>query len=215
MADMSDLVAKFTVDRLCIGLWLGVKLLVKHAEEHLTQVHQARVQVLRGQHFLQELLGKWFGFILVVARDSFQNRFIPAPVLEHLRGTFDEVAFHCSTMETRVLDLGTYTMHHVTKLMEECDHFIVTQQRGTILGRFAKVAHHGCDGTLAGSIRELTAGLQREGCGVTVLALTREQIQVEVTQELFVVLLLAGHVVHGVHLHVGMPHVRLLDTFVA
>jgi hypothetical protein len=74
-------------------------------------------------------------------------------------------------------------MHDVTELMEERADFLEAEQRWVALGRLIEVRHH-CGDRLLPVWLEGRPLQDREASSVAELAVTREQVEVELAEEL-------------------------------
>ena len=92
----------------------------------------------------------------------------PTPVLQHLRGRFDKVAYDVCAMEAGEFGPADEIVNPVSELVEESDDFIVLQQaRLAGCGR-GEVANKGCSRVAARTIFFEKARLKVEICGVLV-----------------------------------------------
>lgn len=119
---------------------------IKQAELQLTQNKQRRLVVLRRQHFIQQLFRQRFaGFI--VTRDKRQRLRLPAPVFHKLTRQFDRIPRHTAdTGNTSGFDAGQHMVQAVTELVEEGDHFVVSEQRRFTIYRAVEVTSQIRDG---------------------------------------------------------------------
>jgi len=60
---------------------------------------------------------------VAISGESIEHLFVPNPVLEHLRRSFDKVAWHVRAGETSVLRAGGYFVETMTELVKQ--HFNV------------------------------------------------------------------------------------------
>ncbi|EFA81322.1 hypothetical protein PPL_05302 [Heterostelium album PN500] len=131
-------------------------------------------------------LGRQFlGGVGVVTGKTVEDRRVPAPLLKELRWTLDEITLYTGSREQWVFDGGRHVVHDMAKLVEECDDFVVSQERRCALGGLGKVSDECGDGQLALTATDVTL-LEWPHGKVTVLALTWMQVKEEVTDDLIV-----------------------------
>ncbi|RML45987.1 hypothetical protein APX70_08567 [Pseudomonas syringae pv. maculicola] len=107
----------------------GVQFKVEQRELQLTHHHQTGLEVLGGEHFLQQVLRQWLaGFVMT--GDQRQTFRLPAPVFHELARQLDRIPCHAiDTGNTRMLDAGQQVVQAVTEFVEQGGDFIVGQQR--------------------------------------------------------------------------------------
>ena len=131
---------------------------VEDTEVKLAEVEQGIVDVFRANQILNEVVRDVFGRlgfavcllfpagevvgrdVRVVLAEGFQLRRSPAPVLEHLAGRFDEVAYGAGAVEARVDCPGDKIVDTVAKFVEEGYDFVVLEQTGFLFARLGEVA---------------------------------------------------------------------------
>ena len=138
----------------------------------------------------------------VVRAQGFELGRGPAPVLEHLRGGFDEVADDVCAVEAGVVRFGDEVVDAVAEFVEEGGDLFVLEEAGLLGCRLGEVAYESCDGVVARAVCVDEAGLNVKVCRVAVFAFTGVEVQVEVADE-------AAALVFGVpdaeDLAVGVP----------
>ncbi len=95
---------------------------IERRERKLPPVKHARRRELRLVHSLDDFGRNLFRRIAVISRESIEHFFVPNPVLQHLRGRFDEIARHMSSSKTTVLGPCRDRMQRVSELVEERFH---------------------------------------------------------------------------------------------
>lgn len=85
----------------------------------------------------------------VVSTYMLQLRGYPAPVLEHLTGSFAEIIDRGGAMKVAIRCSGNEIVDAVTQLMEKLPHLVMSQETRLLSGRFCKIAHQRRGGIMA------------------------------------------------------------------
>ena len=180
---------------------------IKQAELQLTQNKQRRLVVLRRQHFIQQLFRQRFaGFI--VTRDKRQRLRLPAPVFHKLTRQFDRIPRHTAdTGNTSGFDAGQHMVQAVTELVEEGDHFVVSEQRRFTIYRAVEVTSQIRDRFLQRTISFTHLAYAVIHPRPAALVFTGIQIEVEATAQ-FVIF-----VIQFEETYIRMPDINIFTLF--
>src|SRR5438876_496077 len=85
--------------------------------------------------------------------DRVEYPFVPDPVLQHLRRRFNKVTGNMSPGKAAVLRTSDNRMESVTKLVKQCFHIGMRQQRWLVCGGGREIAEQGDSWPLVFSIR--------------------------------------------------------------
>ena len=201
---MAELVVQFA-ELEGFGLLVALRFVDRHVEDaevELAEVEERVVDVLGLDEGLDQLVRDFLlgfggvraglfapcGFVFggeggVVLAQGFELGGSPAPVFEHLRGGFDEVADYVCAVETGVVCFGDEVVDAVAQFVEEGSHLFVLEETWLFGCRLREVADEGCDRVVACAVCVYETRLDVEIRGVTIFTFTRMEVQVEVADE--------------------------------
>lgn len=110
------------------------------------------------------------------------NILIPHPFLQYLTRQLHKVLLHRCATKSLYSSLRGHMMHNMSKLMKECHHLLMLQQRWVVFRWLSKVGDHGCDGSFEVTVYD-RSGKNGEDASVPVLKVSRVKVQVEVAQD--------------------------------
>jgi hypothetical protein len=106
----------------------SVQCQIKRGEGKLAAIKHARGRKLGVFHFLDCLPRNLFRRVMVIRRERIEHALIPHPVLQHLRGSFDEVRGHMRAGETGVFRVCRYRMQDMTEFVKQDFDLVMGQQ---------------------------------------------------------------------------------------
>lgn len=139
---------------------------VEDAKVQLAEVEQRVVDVLGADQVLDDFVGNALGRLglavglllpggkvlrgqgRVVLAQGLELGRCPAPVLQHLTGSFNKVPDSAGPVEARVDRPGDEVVDSVSKLMEQSHHLVVLEET-RFLGRGLGEIAHQCSGRVA------------------------------------------------------------------
>src|SRR5437016_396511 len=92
---------------------------IERCERELPPIKNAGGGFLRVVHFLNNLARNFLRRIAIIGGESIEHLFVPNPVLEHLRWSFDKIAGHAGAGEASVLRARCYFMETMPELMKQ------------------------------------------------------------------------------------------------
>ncbi len=182
---------------------------VDRGEGELAQVVQRAAVELEAAHrheLLIELVRDLLRGVVEAAGDLVQDLALPDEVLEHLRRRLHEVQRDRGAGHGDVARRRQRLVHQMAELVEEGLHVLERHERGLALLALGEVHDHRRHGLAVAARLELAAVDDAEGRAVRVLAVAREEVEIEIPD------LAAGlGVVDAEEPHVLVPLLRGLD----
>lgn len=147
---------------------VGMDLQIELGEEQLAEVEQSHIHIPALDDLLNELMRQRL-LGLVMARHLLKDLGLPAPILQHLRRRFDEIASDGGAVEPGVLGLAEEAMEDVAHLMEEGDDVVVSHESGLVRSGLSEVGDHRGEGVGARTVFLGVAAKQGPDGGMRVL----------------------------------------------
>ena len=98
----------------------------KRPKRDLAEIEKTGIQVLGLDQGINEVVRKGLAS-LVMLGESLEDLVIPAPILQHLRRSLNEICLRGGAMEAGETSLGTHSMHGMAKFMKIGDHLTMLQ----------------------------------------------------------------------------------------
>src|SRR6516225_3614728 len=92
---------------------------IERRERKLSAIKDSGGRLLCVVHLLNDVGRNLFRGIAIISREGVEHFLVPNPVLEHLRGRFDEIAWNMRAGETSILGAGSDFVQAMSELVEQ------------------------------------------------------------------------------------------------